>query len=220
MSAVLIRDYLRTQGLKLPLEAVQVALLTAQTVMAGGQASIESQLLWYRHADAGLTEHLPETPEHTDLLRRVFMALDSFHEVAPASLAAVYWLAAPDKLVRLCSRGEEAEDVVAAEQDLAAEAVRHLAARSAQTGWLNQIDDVAAWLRSGDLAGARHQDGSQLAVPVCQSSGRVLGVVYLESRRLSGFDDQALSHWSGLALALAEPLAGLSSPATSAQETE
>ena len=41
MSAVLIRDYLRTQGLKLPLEAVQVALLTAQTVMAGGQASIE-----------------------------------------------------------------------------------------------------------------------------------------------------------------------------------
>lgn len=220
MSAALISDYLRTQGLKLPVEAVQVALLTAQTVMAGGQASIEPQLLWYRRSGGGLAEHLPQRPEHTEWLRRVFMALDSFHEAAPADLAALYWLAAPDKLVRLCSRGEEAEDVVAAEQDLAAEAVGHLAARSAQTGWLNQIDDVAAWLRNGDLAGARHREGSQLAVPVCQSNGRVLGVLYLESRRPSAFDDAALSHWSGLALALAEPLSELSEPAISPQETE
>ena len=93
----------------------------------------------------------------------------------------------------------------------------HLAARSAQTGWLNQIDDVAQWLQNGDLDGSRHRPGSQLAVPVCAENGRVLGVVYLEHGNTAAFDEAAQSIWVGLALALAEPLAALLQPEEDAE---
>lgn len=41
MPAALIKDFLLTQGLKLPLDEVRAAYLTAQTVMDMGTASID-----------------------------------------------------------------------------------------------------------------------------------------------------------------------------------
>ena len=149
MSTALIQDYLRTQGLKLPAEAVQIAMLTAGSVMAAGRAEIEPEILWYRGADGTLEQHLPR--------------------------------------------------------------------KEAQTGWLNQIDDVAQWLQNGDLAGSRHRPGSQLAVPVCAENGRVLGVVYLEHGHTAAFNEAAQSIWVGLALALADPLAALLQPEEAAE---
>ncbi|WP_225748176.1 GAF domain-containing protein [Eikenella sp. Marseille-P7795] len=209
MSAELIQDYLQTQGLKLPLEAVQIAMLTAGSVMAGGRAEIEPEILWYRDTEAALADHLPRTEARHALLRQIFMALDSAYSASPCRSAAVYLLPAPGKLVQLTAQGEPLEKLLPAEQDLEAVQIAHLAARSAQTGWLNQIHNVAQWLQNGDLAGSRHRPGSQLAVPVCAPNGRVLGVVYLEHGQTDAFDESAQSRWIGLALALAEPLAAL-----------
>ncbi|MBH5329520.1 GAF domain-containing protein [Eikenella sp. S3360] len=209
MSAELIQDYLQTQGLKLPPEAVQIAMLAAGSVMAAGRAEIEPEVLWYRGEGGTLSEHLPRTESNHALLRQIFMALDSAYSANPYRSAGVYLLSAPDRLVQLTAQGEPLEKLLAVGQDLEAVQIAHLAARSAQTGWLNQIDDVAQWLANGDLAGSRHRPGSQLAVPVYAESGRVLGVVYLEHSSPAAFNDTALSLWIGLALALAEPLAAL-----------
>ncbi len=208
MSAALIRDYLLTQGLKLPVEDIQVALLAAQTVMAGGQASIEPQILWPQQVGFSLADHLPPSPEHSEVLRQIFMALDSFAEQQPAASVAVYLLQ-ERQLLRLCAQGHALEALLAVHPADDSTQIAHLAARSAQTGWLNQIDDVQAWLDNGDLGGSRHRPGSQLAIPVALESGRVLGVLYAEDGRTAAFSAAALSHWSGLALALAEPLAAL-----------
>lgn len=209
MSTKLIQDYLQTQGLKLPTEAVQVAMLTAGSVMAAGRAEIEPEILWYRSADAALADHLPHTETNHTLLRQIFMALDSAYTASPCRSAAVYLLSEPQRLLQLTAQGEPLEKLLAVEQDLEAAQTAHLAARSAQTGWLNQIDDVAQWLSNGDLAGSRHRPGSQLAVPVYAANGRVLGVLYLEDQATAAFDEAAQSLWVGLALALAEPLAAL-----------
>ena len=217
MSTALIQDYLRTQGLKLPLEAVQIAMLTAGSVMAAGKAEIEPEILWYRGADGALEQHLPRDEAHHARLRQIFMALDSAYTASPCRSAAVYLLHTPDRLLHLVAQGEPLEKLLAVEQDLEAAHTAHLAARSAQTGWLNQIDDVARWLQNGDLVGSRHRPGSQLAVPVYAENGRVLGVVYLEHGHPAAFDEAAQSIWVGLALALAEPLADLLQPEEAAE---
>lgn len=54
MPAALIKDFLLTQGLKLPLDEVRAAYLTAQTVMDMGTASIERSVLWLEHEDWSL----------------------------------------------------------------------------------------------------------------------------------------------------------------------
>ena len=217
MSTALIQDYLRTQGLKLPLEAVQIAMLTAGSVMAVGKAEIEPEILWYRGADGALEQHLPHDEAHHARLRQIFMALDSAYTASPCRSAAVYLLHTPDRLLHLVAQGEPLEKLLAVEQDLEAAHTAHLAARSAQTGWLNQIDDVARWPQNGDLVGNRHRPGSQLAVPVYAENGRVLGVVYLEHGEPDAFDEAAQSIWVGLALALAEPLADLLQPEEAAE---
>ena len=71
MSTALIQDYLRTQGLKLPAEAVQIAMLTASSVMAAGRAEIEPEILWYRSADGVLEQHLPRNEAHHARLRQI-----------------------------------------------------------------------------------------------------------------------------------------------------
>ena len=215
MSTALIQDYLRTQGLKLPLEAVQIAMLTAGSVMAAGKAEIEPEILWYRGADSTLEQHLPRNEAHHARLRQIFMALYSTYTASPCRSAAVYLLHTPGSLLHLVAQGEPLEKLLAVEQDLEAAHTAHLATRSAQTGWLNQIDDVAQWLQN--LAGSRHRPGSQLAVPVCAENGRVLGVVYLEHDHTAAFDEAAQSIWVGLALALAEPLAALLQPEDAAE---
>ena len=202
MSTALIQDYLRTQGLKLSAEAVQIAMLTASSVMAAGRAEIEPEILWCRSADGVLEQHLPRNEAHHARLRQIFMALDSAYTASPCRSAAVYLLHTPVSLLHLVAQGEPLEKLLAVEQDLEAAHTAHLATRSAQTGWLN----------NGDLAGSRHRPGSQLAVPVCAENGRVRGVVYLEHGHTAAFDEAAQSIWVGLALALTEPLADLLQP--------
>lgn len=209
MSAATIEDYLQTQGLKLPLEAVQVAMLAAGSVMAAGRAEIEPEVLWYRSEGGILAEHLPYTEANHAVLRRISMALDSVYTASPCRSAAIYLLDTRQKLLQLGGQGNPLEKLLPIEKDMETAQTSHLAARSAQTGWLNQIDDVGKWLQSGDLVGKRHRMGSQLAVPVCTGNGRVLGVVYLEDDAPAAFGESTQSLWVGLALALAEPMAAL-----------
>lgn len=46
MPALLIKDFLQTQGLKLPADEIHVAYLTAQAVIKMGNASVERSILW------------------------------------------------------------------------------------------------------------------------------------------------------------------------------
>ena len=101
MSTALIQDYLRTQGLKLPTEVVQIAMLTAGSVMAAGKAEIEPEILWYRGADGALEQHLPHNEAHHARLRQIFMALDSAYTASPCRSAAVYLLHTPGSLLHL-----------------------------------------------------------------------------------------------------------------------
>lgn len=109
MSTALIQDYLRTQGLKLPAEAVQIAMLTAGSVMAAGKAEIEPEILWYRGADGTLEQHLPRNEAHHARLRQIFMALDSAYTASPCRSAAVYLLHTPGSLLHLVAQGEPLE---------------------------------------------------------------------------------------------------------------
>lgn len=46
MPALLIKDFLQTQGLKLPADEIHVAYLTTQAVIKMGNASVERSILW------------------------------------------------------------------------------------------------------------------------------------------------------------------------------
>ena len=115
MSTALIQDYLRTQGLKLPAEAVQIAMLTAGSVMAAGRAEIEPEILWYRGAEGALEQHLPRNEAHHARLRQIFMALDSAYTTSPCRGAAVYLLHTPGSLLHLVAQGEPLETLIAVE---------------------------------------------------------------------------------------------------------
>lgn len=210
MSAQQIRDYLQTQGLKLPFEAVQIAQLAAQTVIQFGQGEIEPQVLWYERETTHLTNHLPQNSDTAAALKSIWMALDATQERSPAQKAAIYWLD-PDsqQLIQVSAQGEPLETLIAPEHNNEATSVFHLAARSAHTGWLNHVSNTTEWLEEGHLSGSRHQAGSQLAIPICQESGRVLGIIYLENPESADFDDTAQIHWVGLALALVAPFNAL-----------
>lgn len=212
MSDSLIRDYLQTQGLKLAADGVRVAHLAAEAVVNFGQAEIDRSVLRGAEANA----RLPQNAETDALLRQVFMALDSVCSRTAARSAAVYVLLPDAVLLRLAAQGRAVAELLAADDDAAR---RHLAARSAQSGWLNLAGDVPRWLECGDLLGAEHADsGSQAALPVCAASGRVLGVVYVESAQKNAFDEDALTQWVALALALAAPLGALAGGAGEAED--
>ena len=49
MSALLVQDYLQTQGLQLPQDEVLVALRLAQAVISMGAASVERSILWHTY---------------------------------------------------------------------------------------------------------------------------------------------------------------------------
>ena len=62
MSALLIKDYLRTQGLRLPVEGVHIAYLAAQAVINNGNASIDRSILWFGNGELVLADHIEQTP--------------------------------------------------------------------------------------------------------------------------------------------------------------
>lgn len=209
MPAALIKDFLLTQGLKLPLDEVRAAYLTAQTVMGMGTASIDRSVLWLEHEDWRLADYLEQNSGNEESLKRLFMALDSvFSRCKGVRAAAVYALMPSEnaafRLVCLSRQGEVLENLW--DLDEAAGKVS-LACRSAQSGWMNIASDVRRWLDLGELSGERnHASAAQISIPVCTESGSVLGVVHVEFECAECADEAAQAEWVALALALSEPL--------------
>ncbi|EMU5178905.1 hypothetical protein L4465_002228 [Neisseria gonorrhoeae] len=209
MPAALIKDFLLTQGLKLPLDEVRAAYLTAQTVMDMGMASIDRSVLWRNDEGWKLADYLPCDDVRENALKRLFMALDSvFSRPTGVRSAAVYALMPSEnaalRLVCLSQQGEGLENIW--EQDGNITDVS-LACRSAQSGWMNVASDVRRWLNLGELSGERnHASAAQISIPVCTESGGVLGVVHVEFECAECADTAAQAEWVALALALSEPL--------------
>lgn len=209
MPAALIKDFLLTQGLKLPLDEVRAAYLTAQTVMDMGTASIERSVLWLEHEDWRLADYLEQNSGNEEGLKRLFMALDSVFSRSTGVRSAVVYALMPSEsqafqLICLSRQGEVLENLW--DLDEAAGKVS-LACRSAQSGWMNIASDVGRWLALGELSGERNRhSAAQLSIPVCTESGGVLGVVHVEFEKAGCADEAAQAEWIALALALSEPL--------------
>ncbi|WP_373740395.1 hypothetical protein [Neisseria sp.] len=212
MPKQLIRDYLQTQGLKLPQDEVYMAVLTLRAVMDSGAASIDKQVLWHASEALKLSDQIDDNPANEALLKQVFMALDSvFSRSENIKSAAVYALMPSENglpsLVCLTAQGQPLASVIAVD-DTASQ--NHLAARAALTGWMNIADDIPQWLEHGDLQGEHNLRGkSQLSAPVCSASGAVLGVVHAEYPEIGQTDETAQIGWLALALALQTPLQAL-----------
>lgn len=209
MSVLLIQDYLQTQGLRLPKEDVHMACLAVQAVMNAGQAAIDRSVLWYANNEAVLAEHIEENAANEALLKQIFMALDSANSRMPEGLSAVVYALMPSEsgepyLLRLAQQGAVIEQRIAVNE---ASSWQYLPSRTAQTGWLNLANDTAKWLEWDELHGEHHsRNQSQMALPVCTESGRVLGVVHVEGAESEMFDEAAQTGWVGLAVALVEPM--------------
>lgn len=209
MPAALIKDFLLTQGLKLPLDEVRAAYLTAQTVMDMGTASIDRSVLWLEHEDWRLADYLEQNSGNEEGLKRLFMALDSvFSRCKGVRAAAVYALMPSEnaafRLVCLSQQGEGLENIWNLDENVADVS---LACRCAQSGWMNVASDVRRWLDLGELSGERnHASAAQISIPICTESGGVLGVVHVEFECAECADEAAQAEWVALALALSEPL--------------
>lgn len=209
MPAALIKDFLLTQGLKLPLDEVRAAYLTAQTVMDMGTASIERSVLWLEHEDWRLADYLEQNSGNEEGLKRLFMALDSvFSRCKGVRAATVYALMPSEnasfRLVCLSQQGEGLENIWNLDENVADVS---LACRCAQSGWMNVASDVRRWLDLGELSGERnHASAAQISIPVCTESGGVLGVVHVEFECAECAGTAAQVEWVALALALSEPL--------------
>ena len=91
MSLAIVQDYLRTQGLRLSPDAVQMGYLTAQTVMNMGRAEIDCSVLWYAHDEAVLADYIEQNEAHEAVLKKMFMALDSMlDKVGRVQSAVIY----------------------------------------------------------------------------------------------------------------------------------
>lgn len=209
MPAALIKDFLLTQGLKLPLDEVRAAYLTAQTVMDMGTASIDRSVLWRSDEGWKLADYLSCDNVREDVLKRLFMALDSvFSRCKGVRAAAVYALMPSEnaafRLVCLSQQGEGLENIWNLDENVADVS---LACRCAQSGWMNVASDVRRWLDLGELSGERnHASAAQISIPVCTESGGVLGVVHVEFECAECAGTAAQVEWVALALALSEPL--------------
>ena len=188
MSALLIKDYLRTQGLRLPAEGVHIAYLAAQAVINNGNASIDRSTLWFDNGELVLADHIEQTSENEALLKQIFMALDSVFGRNPDILSATVYAKMPSEnpvsqLIRLTHQGRMPEQK------------------------LNIANDIPRWLSSGELEGGRNHAGkSQISAPVCTENGTILGVLHIEYPETDRADEAALTDWTALALALTEPM--------------
>ncbi len=219
MSLDLIHDYLNTQGLRINPDEVRISQLALRAVIERGQAAIERSVLWYSQDDMQLDQHLENNEDNDACLKQIFMALDSACERTRPQSAAVYLKPAePVSLVRLSQQGSAIEALLPLDE---AAAIRHLASRSAQTGWLNQADDVAYWLSLDEMQGEHNlRAGSQISLPIHLSNGQVLGVVHAEYSQANAIDEAALAEWVALALVLTEPMRTLAGITDADEEKE
>ena len=166
MPAILIKDFLQTQGLKLPADEIHVAYLTAQAVIKMGNASVERSILWPSEDGWQLADYVDA--EHEFLLKQIFMALDSVAERTKHLKSAAVYTAFPKdgalSLVRLSRWGVPLENVIPIDEQ-AGQAF--LAVRTAQSGWMNVCQNVAYWQEIGELSDERNHPGlSQISVPI------------------------------------------------------
>ena len=208
MSKALIQDYLHTQGLKLPLEAVQIAYATLGAVFNLAEVKDLPSNLWQdtvHNVDA--ISFLPESDGNQTFLRAVYAVLDSTLHRFPAKVAlymAAEQTAAKAEPVCL-QRIWHNQFTLPAE--LNQEHAHLLAHRAAQTGWAYVIEDAQHWLRINELSEDECRLGfSQMLLPLCAPTGAVLGVLYVSSPEAHAFAEEAQVWWVAACLTLADAL--------------
>lgn len=209
MSQTTVKDYLNTQGLRLPIESVQMAYLTLSAVYNVAQVESLPDNLWAA-SEYGFdaTKWLPETPENNAFLRSVFAVLDSCLERFPAHVAVYAQADArrePVDMLRLERIWHQAPRLPTHLN--ADEHGDTLAHRCAQTGWAYVVEDAQIWFAKQELNEAERRLGSsQLVLPLCSMSGRVLGVLYVTSPEAHAWSEDAQVWWVAAALVLADAL--------------
>ncbi|KLT73382.1 hypothetical protein PL75_04025 [Neisseria arctica] len=211
MSALLVQDYLQTQGLRLPTDEVRVALMTLQAVINMGEVSVDRNILWYCRDHVVLSDYVAENSDNEKLLKQIFMALDSVGSRCEGwQSIAVYALMPSENgqpfLLRLAQQGSVLEQKIEVNEESGR---RYLSCRTAATGWLNVVNDMQKWFELGEVEGDHHRCLSQMVLPVCAESGKVLGVVQVDCAQKNAFDNAVQTDWVALAVALAEPMQAL-----------
>lgn len=214
MAMTQIRDYLQTQGIRLPEDEIHMAMLAAQAVMQH-PAAIEKNLLWPPH----LTTALPHNTTSNETLRQLFLAVDAAWSRQPNASLQLY-LKHQTQLLRLNGRGRTHADCLAAGNPATLQSdcqianenqtCDHPATRAAQTGWLYHIENIGYWQQHENLTGNWLPDnpsGSLLAAPIYGDSGHVDGILYAEYTGTAS--PEQLAQHIGLAIACQPLLANL-----------
>ena len=187
-----IQDYLDTQALHLNAEDVAVSRAIIQSIIEQGVVHLELEA-WQKVCFPAKWF----TQEH--LFKALFMALDSQYTRTPVQSVAIYGVLTDERqVVCLMSQGVEIESHF----DLNTYNIEHyLVARVLESGWANIVDDVAQWLRRGEVLGEHYQRAHYLcALPICGEEGKVYGVVQLENQTVLSDDD--LAQWVGFTLGI------------------
>ena len=210
MSKALIQDYLNTQGLKLPLEAVQIAYATLGAVFNLAEVKDLPSNLWLDTAhNVDAITFLPESDDNQAFLHAVYAVLDTTLHRFPAKVALYMAVeqteavaeAQPVDLQRIWHNQFTLPAVLNQEH------AHLLAHRAAQTGWAYVIEDAQHWLRMGELSEGECRLGfSQLLLPLCAPTGAVLGVLYVSSPEAHAFAEEAQAWWVAACLTLADAL--------------
>ena len=208
MSQVYIQDYLHTQGLKLPLEEVQIAYATLGAVFNLAEVKDLPGNLWQDRAhNVDAVAFMPESDDNHVFLRAVYAVLDTTLHRFPAKVA-LYMAAeqAAAKAEPVClQRIWHNQFTLPAE--LNQEHAHLLAHRAAQTGWAYVIEDAQHWLRINELSEDECRLGfSQMLLPLCAPTGAVLGVLYVSSPEAHAFAEEAQVWWVAACLTLADAL--------------
>jgi hypothetical protein len=224
-----VRDYLQTQGLKVPAEEVQIAILAIQSVLELAQAEIDMSVLWYEEngfrlaQKFGLDQAALRQIQPVDLftannnsaytLRQMYLAFDSIASRHHNDAFAVYLYETDDKagqLYRLLAQGNKLPARIECGQQ---QVQQYLLARTATTGWLNQVNNVQQWLADGSLSGEQ-TGASQLAAPITGEQGQILGVLYTTHQHNNAITDAELIDWTALAIAITPLLQNLHNAST------
>ncbi|PIT47667.1 hypothetical protein BHC46_05035 [Snodgrassella alvi] len=224
-----VRDYLQTQGLKVPAEEVQMAILAIQSVLELAQAEIDMSVLWYEEngfrlaQKFGLDQAALRQIQPVDLftanynsaytLRQMYLAFDSIASRHHNDTFAVYLYETDDKagqLYRLLAQGNKLPARIECGQQ---QVQQYLLARTATTGWLNQVNNVQQWLADGSLSG-KQTGASQLAAPITGEQGQILGVLYTTHQHNNAITDAELIDWTALAIAITPLLQNLHNAST------
>ena len=209
MSQALIQDYLHTQGLKLPLEAVQIAYATLGAVFNLAEVKDLPANLWQDTThEVDAISFLPESTDNDAFLRAVYAVLDTTLHRFPAKVALYMAAEQTDsEMIQPLCLQRIWHNHFTLPQVLNQEHNHLLAHRAAQTGWAYVIEDAQHWLRINELCEDECRLGfSQMLLPLCAPTGAVLGVLYVSSPEAHAFAEEAQVWWVAACLTLADAL--------------